>query len=107
MSTAFAPNSHALALDTYALLRALDPNHIKGEIRATLHDQLAQLREQLSTLMASVDASSAGPAIEAVSARMTELAQIIERHGPSSDLPVRWEESGRTCRRPTSAWLQA
>ena len=92
MSTAFAPNSHALALEMYALLRDLDPNHIKGEIKATLHDQLAQLREQMSTLMASVDTSSAGPAIEAVSARMTGLAQIIERHGPSSDLPVRWEE---------------
>ena len=92
MSTAFAPNSQALALEMYALLRDLDPNHIKGEIKATLHDQLAQLRDQLSMLMASAEASSTGPAIEAVSARMTELAQIIERHAPSSDLPARWEE---------------
>jgi dolichol kinase len=92
MTTAFAPNSQALALEMYALLRALDPNHIKGDIKATLHDQLAQLREQLSALMASVDAASAGPAIETVSARMKELAQIMERHRPSSDIPARWED---------------
>ena len=77
MSTAFAPNSQALALEMYALLRDLDPNHIKGEIKATLHDQLAQLRDQLSMLMASAEASSTGPAIEAVSETGVEFGVVL------------------------------
>ncbi len=92
MTTAYAPDCRALALEMYSLLRELDPNHLRDELQASLQTQVLNIQVRMKQLTASIDETTSGPALEIVGARWAELAQIIERHRPQADLPARWEE---------------
>ena len=92
MTLALAPTSQAFALDLYGVLRELDPNHWCEDLETNMRERVLQLRERLSSLTDTIEATGTGPALDALRSRLSELTQLMEMHVPHADLPARWEE---------------
>ena len=91
MSISAAPKSKAIALEVYALLRELDPNHWCGAVEVRISDQVAPIIDQLQVLTAEGRPINAGPALDGIYTRMVDLAHTLEHLAPPPDQPEMWE----------------